>query len=218
MKKDPINPSPHKIITELMEQRKLLPKNFYTRDVNQVAVDLLGKMLVKREGSKILSGLIVEVEAYDGSVDKAAHSFNGKTRRNDVMFKEGGLLYVYFTYGVHFCSNVVTGNSGEGCAVLLRGIEPVEGISQMALNRLGKKSINDNELINLANGPGKICRAFKINKSHNGTDLTKNEIFILDNKDVPKNQIISTTRIGIKKSVDLPWRYYIKDNRFVSRK
>ena len=201
-----------------MDLKKSLPINFYTRDVQSVAVDLLGKIFIKREGAEILSGKIIEVEAYDGSIDKAAHSFMGQTKRNEVMFEKGGLLYIYFTYGVHFCSNVVTGNAGEGCAVLLRGIEPVEGISQMALNRFGKESLKEKELINLTNGPGKICQAFKINRTHNGIDLTDNEIFILDNTSIPKNQIISTTRIGIKKSVDLPWRYYIKDNRFVSKK
>ncbi|MFC2135747.1 DNA-3-methyladenine glycosylase [Bacteroidota bacterium] len=202
----------------MMDLKKSLPINFYTRDVQSVAVDLLGKIFIKREGAEILSGKIIEVEAYDGSIDKAAHSFMGKTKRNEVMFEKGGLLYIYFTYGVHFCSNVVTGNAGEGCAVLLRGIEPVEGISQMTLNRFGKESLNEKELINLTNGPGKICQAFKINRTHNGIDLTDNEIFILDNTSIPKNQIISTKRIGIKKSVDLPWRYYIKDNRFVSKK
>ena len=202
----------------MVDLKKVLPKKFYTRDVQSVAVDLLGKIFIKREGKKILSGKIVEVEAYDGSIDKAAHSYNGKTKRNEVMFKEGGLLYVYFTYGVHFCSNVVAGNVGEGCAVLLRGIEPLEGITQMGINRYGKKSLDERELTGLTNGTGKICQAFNINRSHNGIYLTENEILILDNESVPKNQIISAARIGIKKSVDLLWRYYIKDNRFVSRK
>ncbi|OGU55195.1 MAG: 3-methyladenine DNA glycosylase [Ignavibacteria bacterium RBG_13_36_8] len=198
--------------------KKKLPKNFYIRDVLTVAKELIGKVLVYQNGNKKLSGKIVEVEAYRGSVDQASHSFNGKTKRNEVMFEEGGLLYIYFTYGVHFCCNVVTGKCGQGDAVLLRAVEPVSGIEEMAINRFNKKKIDEKELINLANGPGKICRAFNFNRSHNGTDLTGNQIYILDKEKIKNHSIVASTRIGIKKSVDLPWRFYIKDNPFVSKK
>jgi len=193
-------------------------KKFYSKDVNTVAKKLLGKLLVNNiEGIKLV-GMIVEVEAYDGKVDQAAHTYIGKTRRNEIMFNEGGYLYVYFTYGVHFCCNIVTGRKNEGTAVLIRGIEPIIGIEKMKENRFGSKNIEDNKLFNLTNGPGKICQAFQINKSHYGIDLTKDKIYLLEYKKIKEEEIICTTRIGIKKSIDLPWRYYIKDNPFVSKK
>lgn len=201
-----------------MKLRKKLPRKFYTRDVHIVAKELLGKFLVRKIGHKYLIGKIVEVEAYDGSVDKAAHTFGGKTKRNEVMFNEGGFLYVYFTYGMHFCFNVVTGKLNEGEAVLLRSVEPVNGLDIMTLNRFGKKDISTMELKNLTNGPAKICQAFGIVRSENGTDLTGNNIFILESPKLNENKIATSTRIGIKKSVDLPWRYYIKNNSFLSRK
>jgi len=201
-----------------MKPQKKLPRKFYTRDVHIVAKELLGKFLIRKIGRKHLIGKIVEVEAYDGSVDEAAHTYGGKTKRNEVMFNEGGFLYVYFTYGMHFCSNVVAGKLNEGKAVLLRAVEPVNGIELMAINRFGKKDISAVELKNLTNGPAKICRAFSIARSKNGTDLTGKEIFILDSPKLSKNKIAASARIGIKKSVDLPWRYYIKNNSFLSRK
>ena len=196
---------------------KLL-QNFYLRDLHIVAQELLGKIFVRKIGEKTFAGKIVEVEAYDGSIDEAAHTFRGKTKRNEVMFNKGGLLYVYFTYGMHFCCNVVTGKENEGKAILMRAFEPLDGIEQMALNRYGKKEINNKELINLTNGPAKICEAFEIARNENGTDLTGNEIFICDAPKPGKAMVGTSTRIGIKKSVDLPWRYYIKENPFVSKK
>jgi len=201
-----------------MKPQKKLPRKFYMRDVHIVAKELLGKFLVRRVGRKYLKGKIVEVEAYDGSVDKAAHTYGGKTKRNEIMFNEGGFLYVYFTYGMHFCSNVVTGKINEGKAVLLRAVEPLSMLDIMALNRFGKKNISTLELKNLTNGPAKICEAFGIMRSDNGTDLLGNEIFILNSQKLSENKIAASVRIGIKKSVDLPWRYYIKNNSFLSRK
>jgi DNA-3-methyladenine glycosylase len=198
--------------------QKKLPQSFYTRDVHTVAKELLGKYFVRIFNGKKLFGKIVEVEAYDGKIDQSAHSFNGKTKRNEVMFNGGGNLYVYFTYGMHFCSNVVTGKPGGGTAILLRALEPVEGIDEMAFNRFGKKEISEKEKINLTNGPAKICMALNIKRGDNGTSLNSDNIFILDGKKISPEQIFTTTRIGIKKSVDLPWRYYIKDNRYVSKK
>lgn len=201
-----------------MKKKTTLQKNFYTRNVHIVAKELLGKFFVRRIGGRNLIGRIVEVEAYDGSMDEAAHSFGGKTKRNEVMFNGGGALYVYFTYGMHFCANVVTGKENEGKAILLRALEPVNEIEIMAMNRYGKKVISQRELINLTNGPAKICSAFKIARNENGTDLTGSKIFILNSTGAGKNKIAISTRIGIKKSVDLPWRYYIRDNPFVSKK
>jgi DNA-3-methyladenine glycosylase len=197
-----------------------LKKDFYIRDNITVAKELLGKIFVyyNNEENKKWSGKIVEVEAYDGRIDEAAHTYKGKTERNKIMFEEGGLLYVYFTYGIHYCANVVSGNKDEGTAVLLRAMEPVSGIECLAERRFNKSVINEKEKINLLNGPAKICKAFNIDKNQNGTDLTKNKIYILDSEKIPKNKIIQTTRIGIKKSIELPWRFYLKNSVYVSKK
>ena len=195
-----------------------LKREFYTRNLLFVARELLGKILVKKSGSNILSGKIVEVEAYHGDYDQASHAFRGKTKRNEVMFNEGGCLYVYFTYGAHFCANIVVGKKGKGIAVLIRAIEPVEGIDVMIKNRFGREIIQDKEKYSLTNGPGKLCQALGINRTHNGTDLTGNEIFILDQPKLKGKEIGVGKRIGITRSVDLQWRFFIKDNSFVSRK
>ena len=153
---------------------------------------------------------LVEVEAYDGLIDEAAHTFIGRTKRNEIMFNEGGYFYVYFTYGAHFCCNIVTGKKNHGTAVLIRAIEPLTGIEKMSLNRFGKTIISEKEKINLTNGPGKVCQAFGITKEHYGIDLTGNKIFLLDRPKLKSAQIVTSKRIGIKKSVELPWRFYIK--------
>jgi len=198
--------------------QKKLPLKFYKGDVHTVAKELLGKYIVKKNNGVYLCGRIVEVEAYDGKIDQAAHSFRGKTKRNQVMFEGGGKLYVYFTYGMHFCANVVTGNINDGKAILIRAVKPVDGIDQMAVNRFGKKTANENELKNLCSGPAKFCKAFNIDRNDNGTDLTGDYIFIINDSRLKPECIVSARRIGIKKSVDLQWRYYIKENKFVSKK
>lgn len=195
-----------------------LKREFYIRNLLTVAKELLGKIIVKNDGRRAVSGKIVEVEAYHGDYDQASHAFIGKTKRNEVMFDEGGHLYVYFTYGAHFCANVVVGKKGKGIAILLRAIEPLEEIDYMAQNRFGKKLINPKEKLNLTNGPGKFCKAFGLDKTHNGVDLTKDKIYILDQPKLAKNKIGISRRIGITRSVDLEWRFFIKDNPFISRK
>ncbi len=197
-----------------------LSRDFYTRDVLTVARELLGKIFVFNDKRiyKEISAKIVEVEAYDGKIDEAAHTFIGKTERNKVMFEEGGYLYVYFTYGVHYCANIVTGIKDHGTAILLRAMEPIDGLEIFAKNRFKKFLVNEKEEINLLNGPGKICQAFKINKDQYGIDLTKDEIYLLDSQRIDDSEIIATKRIGIKKSKDLPWRFYIKNNPYISKK
>ena len=206
--------------SSLLQHSPKLQREFYTRTLLTVAKKLLGKILVKTNINpfNILAGKIVEVEAYDGSVDEAAHTFVGRTKRNEIMFGQGGYLYVYFTYGAHFCSNIVTGKEGQGTAVLIRAIEPVLGIEDMIKNRFSRDLKNDKEKLNLTNGPGKICKAFKIDRDHYGVDLTGNEIYLLDQPVVNKKDIVVSKRIGITKSIDLPWRFYIKNNPWVSRK
>jgi DNA-3-methyladenine glycosylase len=195
-----------------------LKKSFYRRELLDVARSLLGKILVKASGDKILAGKIVEVEAYHGDSDEAAHSYGGITKRNEIMFEAGGYLYVYFTYGAHHCCNVVTGKKGQGTAVLIRAVEPVEGIDSMIRNRFGRKLKNDKEIFNLTSGPGKVCQAFSIDRTHSGTDLTGNKIFILNGEKIKSKDIGVSKRIGITRSVDLPWRFFIKNNPYLSRK
>lgn len=199
-------------------KKEKLNKTFYAKDVLSVAKALLGKTLVKKEGNNILSGRIVEVEAYDGAVDQAAHSYGRITKRNKIMFNEGGYLYVYLSYGVHFCCNVVTGVKNHGTAVLIRAVEPIEGIGVMSKNRFGKDLLNGKEMYNLTSGPGKVCKAFGIKKKHSGIDLMGEKIFLLNTDLNDGEKIFSSKRIGITKSADLPWRFYIKDNPYLSRK
>jgi DNA-3-methyladenine glycosylase len=195
-----------------------LKKNFYRRELLVVARELLGKVLVKSSGKEILAGKIIEVEAYHGDTDEAAHSYGGITKRNEIMFEAGGYLYVYFTYGAYHCCNVVTGKKGQGTAVLIRAVEPVIGLDRMIKNRFGRKLKNDKEIFDLTSGPGKVCQAFKFDRTHSGTDLTGKDIFIFDGEKIKSKNIGVSKRIGITRSVDLPWRYFIKDNPYLSRK
>jgi DNA-3-methyladenine glycosylase len=202
---------------------KKLPRSFYLRPTLTVAKELLGKYLIRKIGDRTLVGKIVEVEAYLGENDPASHAYRGKTKRNEVMFLKGGHLYVYFTYGMHFCSNIVTEDEGKGRAVLLRAIEPIEGIDKMKKNRkikiTGTTNPEDKKSIKeLANGPAKLCQAFELARKENGTDLLGNEIYISDGGAEINSTIITTTRIGITTGVEKKWRYYIKGNSFVSKK
>jgi DNA-3-methyladenine glycosylase len=197
--------------------KAILPRKFYIRPVITVARDLLGKMLIKKDGNKVLAARIVEVEAYDGKIDEASHSFNGKTKRNEVMFNEGGYFYVYFTYGAHFCCNVVTGKKDHGAAVLIRAVEPLLGIDKMIENRFGRELKSEKEIYNLTSGPGKVCKAFGFNKDHSGLDLTSSDIFIVDQPKIKKDRIGDSKRIGITKSVNLPWRFFEIGNQYLSR-
>jgi DNA-3-methyladenine glycosylase len=194
---------------------KRLPRSFYTRSALTVARELLGKILVRKIGGKTLTGKIVEVEAYLGESDPASHAFRGKTERNSVMFRAGGYLYVYFTYGMHFCSNVVTGQEGIARAVLLRAIEPLEGIEEMKKNR---GFTGEFTLTNLTNGPAKLCEALHIRREQNGADLLGKQIFITHGENVPGKSIVRTSRIGINAAKEKKWRFYIKDNQWVSKK
>lgn len=207
----------HKILSG-----KKLDREFYTGELIPVAKSLLGKVFVKLDGERLFAGRIVEVEAYDGSVDAAAHTFIGRTPRNEIMFGIGGYLYVYFTYGMYFCCNVVTGHEGEGKAVLIRAVEPLEGIEFMARNRLKRESVSLDlltikEFRNLTSGPGKLCQAFNITREDNATDLLGDKIFILEGEDIKNEDIVTSERIGITKSVHLPWRFFVKNNPFVSK-
>lgn len=192
---------------------KKVDHNFFKGKTEEIAKKLLGKILVRVYKGNILAGKIVETEAYLDENDLASHSAIGMTERNKVMFGEAGLAYVYFTYGMHYCFNVVTGEEGKGSAVLIRALEPIEGIEQM------KKFRRKKDVHILTNGPAKLCQALKIDKSLNGVDLKiSNEIFIAEPSEKEQIEIVTSTRIGIEKSKDLPLRFYIKENKFVSKK
>ena len=193
--------------------RNKLPRGFYLRGTLTVARELLGKYLVRRLRGDHLSGIIVEVEGYLGERDPASHAYRGRTRRNDVMFWTGGHLYVYFTYGMHFCSNVVTGVEGKGHAVLIRALEPRHGIDARLRNRRPKHG-NQTELLN---GPAKICQALSIGRGENGTDLRGGEIWIAEDPDggtVP--HVARSARVGVSEGQDHSWRFYIPGTPFVS--
>jgi DNA-3-methyladenine glycosylase len=195
-----------------------LQRSFYLRPTLQVACDLLGKRIVRKLGQKILVGKIVEVEAYRGSNDPASHAYRGKTKRNEVMFREGGHLYVYFTYGMHFCANVVTGKKGTGEAVLIRAVEPLAGLEEMKKNR-GAKTLRWNRkmLLEMASGPARFCSAFGIARAENGTDLLGKTIFIAPGDRIPAGMIRRTPRIGIRTGTEMRWRFHIKNSPWVSR-
>lgn len=169
----------------------ILSQDFYNRDTIQVAKDLLGKKLVRRRKGRILSGMIVESEAYLSRSDSASHAFKGKTPRNTVMFGPAGRAYVYFIYGMHYMFNVVTEERGSPGAVLIRAVVPLNGLNQMQARR--KKTGKD-----LTNGPAKLCQALAIDKSLNGWDLTGGKtLWVEDYKSIPDHGVIRGPRIGI---------------------
>ncbi|MGE5365008.1 MAG: DNA-3-methyladenine glycosylase [Bacteroidota bacterium] len=193
-----------------------LSREFYGRSSLEVAEELLGKYLVRRSGEYAAAGKIVEVEAYCGASDPASHAYRGKTSRNEVMFRQGGYLYVYFIYGMYYCCNIVTGKEDIAEAVLIRGIEPVFGLPWLSANRFGRTDATHREIMNLTNGPGKICAAFDISMKDSGTDLCGDTIFLLDAPAPGKSQITVSGRIGITRAAELPWRFFIRDNPYVS--
>ncbi|HET7060156.1 MAG TPA: DNA-3-methyladenine glycosylase [Candidatus Saccharimonadales bacterium] len=171
---------------------------------------LLGCRLVRQADGQLLSGRIVETEAYSQD-DVASHSYRGETPRTKVMFGPAGFLYVYFTYGMHYCCNLVTGPPGHGSAVLIRALEPLAGQEVMSQNRRGQNGEA------LTNGPAKLCQALGIEKSLNGHDLHRQPIQLLLEPPVAQTDIVQTTRIGISRGQDVPWRFYIKGNPYVSK-
>ena len=193
-----------------------LPRDFYTRDPRAVSRGLLGKVLVRRQGRKSLSARIVEVEAYLGKDDPAAHSANGRTARNFVLFGPPGLTYVYFIYGNHYCFNVSCLPDGEAGGVLFRALEPISGIEQMAEAR--DIAIGE-DLRRLTSGPGRLAEAFGITRERdNEKDLTsrRSDLFIVDDGFRPR-RIEITPRIGITKAAERPLRFFISGNKFVSK-
>jgi len=196
--------------------KKKLPQAFYAReDTIAVARDLLGKLIVvpDAEGRRV-SGMIVETEAYLGVTDRAAHSYGGRrTPRNEATYLAGGHVYVFFVYGMYYQLNVVTGPAETPHVVLIRAVEPVEGIEIMRERRGAMKDRN------LTSGPGKLCIALAIDHSINGEDLRGNRIWLEDRRSFADDEIAAGKRIGIDyagKDAEKPWRFWVKDNPFVS--
>ena len=174
-----------------------------------VAARLVGCLLVREIDGQTLIGRIVETEAYDQQ-DAASHSYKGQTPRTEVMFGPAGRLYVYFTYGMHYCCNVVTGAVGHGSAVLIRAIEPLEGQAAMSQRRHGRAGEQ------LTNGPAKLCQALGIDRRLNGHDLTTQPLQLIMQPALTPTAVVQTTRIGLSHAVDVPWRFYERSNPYVS--
>jgi DNA-3-methyladenine glycosylase len=192
-----------------VKQARKLPRRFYNRSTLEVARDLLGKRIVVDSGQGRLSASIVEVEAYVGEDDPACHAACGMTRRNEIMYGTSGFSYVYFIYGMYHCFNIVTEREGYPAAVLVRAAEPVEGLPIMLENSPNGTSET------VLSGPGKFCRSLGIGLEHNGIDLTRDAVFVED-PGIPVGSIGIGPRIGIKKGVELPYRYFLIDSPSVS--
>jgi DNA-3-methyladenine glycosylase len=185
-----------------------LPREFYARNTKKVAIEILGKILVHRTEEGVLRGKIVEVEAYLGLNDPGAIGFRRVKNIPPALLMPAGYTFVYFTYGNHWTLNI-NAKTGQVGAVLIRALEPLEGIEIMKKNR----GVDDTK--NLTNGPGKLTKAFGIDKRHDGLDLTGEELFIEDSDE--KVEVAKSTRIGLSKGKSKLLRFYIKGNRFVSR-
>ncbi|QXC61929.1 DNA-3-methyladenine glycosylase [Aquihabitans sp. G128] len=187
-----------------------LPRSFYRRDPLEVAPELLGKVLV--HGRR--AGRIVEVEAYRGTDDPASHAFRGPTPRTEVMFGPPGHLYVYFTYGMHWCANAVTSQPGEAGAVLIRALEPLRATDEMAAARPAAR-----RAVDLANGPAKLCQALGIDGAHDGVDLVRAEagVTIVDDGVAPPAVPLTGPRVGISVATERPWRFSVPGDPHRSR-
>ena len=203
----------------------ILEKDFFKQGALDLAKDLLGKILVRECDGRILKGKIVETEAYIGEIDKASHAYNGRrTERTEPLFREGGIAYVYFIYGKYFCFNVISGIENKGEGVLIRAIEPLNEFDYLAEKRFNQ---NYDELTKakekaLTNGPSKLCLAYSIDKSDNYKKLyEKGNLYIEDNYEDNLFEIVESKRIWIdyaEEAIDFLWRFYIKDNKYVSKK
>lgn len=194
----------------------ILKREFYKRDAVTVAKELLGKILVKEKDGVFFKGRITETEAYMGAVDKASHSYgNRKTKRTEVMYKEGGYSYVFLIYGIYECFNITTAEEGNPEAVLIRAVEPLENIELMKEIRKVKRDRD------ISNGPGKLTKALGIVREDNGIDITIGKNIWLEDDGYKIGKITETTRIGIDYAEEdalKPWRFYITENIYVSKK
>jgi len=193
-----------------------LPRSFYARPTLLVARELIGKLLVRVLKGRRLSGAIVEAEAYIGEADTACHASRGRTPRNEVMFGPPGHAYVYFTYGMHWMLNVVTEPAGCPAAVLIRAVEPVEGIEVIRERRRGRRDLE------LTSGPARVCAALAIERVQNGADLVQGPALAIEPfRNYPERAIAAGRRVGIdyaaRKDIRAPWRFWLKGSPYVSR-
>ena len=200
------------------DRSKILPSEFYTRkNVVTIAKELLGKILVTEWEGERTTGRIVETEAYNGEVDKASHAFRGITKRTEVMFGEGGRAYVYLCYGIHQMFNIVTNKAGTPHAILIRAVEPLEGIDIM-LERTGKKVLDNT----LTRGPGNVGKAFGFHTTQCGHSLQSRELYIIDDGFfISRSELGISPRIGVAYAEEdalLPYRFFVKGNPYVSGK
>lgn len=195
---------------------KKLERPFYEGETLEVAKELLGKYMVHETKDGRTVGKIVEVEAYIGPEDPACHAYQGKcTSRTQIMFGQGGHAYVYLIYGVYYCMNIVTNQESFPEAILIRGLEPIDGLALMKQRRKTEK------LLQLCSGPGKLCAAMGITKLQNGLDLEGEELYLLEGERISPESISSTPRINIDyagEGKNYPWRFIIKDSPFVSKR
>lgn len=194
----------------------MLSREFYQKPTLHVAKKLLGKKLVRHTDKHQLSATIVETEAYIGDEDTACHASKGKTPRTEIMFGEAGHAYIYFVYGMHYMLNIVTEDVDFPAAVLIRAVEPVSNVQQMIANRNGQQK-------HITNGPARLCQALQIDKSLNGNDVTeRHDLWISEGKKIIEQDIVCKPRIGIDyadaKDRGALWRFYIRDNPWVSRR
>jgi DNA-3-methyladenine glycosylase len=190
----------------------VLPSSFYERETEVVAREMLGTVLSSETEDGLASGVIVETEAYLGEHDLACHAAVGRTARTEHLYGPPGMAYVYFIYGMYWCFNAVTRSEGLPSAVLVRALEPLEGIALMHKRR--PRIRND---VDLTNGPGKLCAALGITGSMNGKRLERKPLVIREGEPVDDRDVEVTTRIGITRSADWPLRWHVKGNRFVSK-
>ena len=197
--------------------KKLSRKFYLSTDTLQIARDLIGKILVvPTVDDRRVSGMVVETEAYLGAIDKAAHSYkNRRTKRTETMFSIGGTVYIFFVYGMYFQFNVVVGEKDSPHAILIRAIEPIDGVEVMRERRGAMKDKN------LTSGPGKLCIALGVDKTFNGADLLSEKVWLEEFKTFSDAEISKGKRIGIdyaEEFAEKPWRFWLKNNDFVSRK
>ena len=202
----------------------IISKEFYNRSALDVAQDLLGKVLVREVDGKVLKGKIVETEAYIGAIDKACHAYNGRrTKRTEILYEDAGVSYIYFIYGLYHCFNVVTNKKDVAEAVLIRALEPINQLDYISMIRYNKNydELTKAQSKNLTNGPSKLCLAYLLNKDLNAVKLyEKGAVYITDDNN-ENFEIVESKRIGIdyaEEAKDFLWRFYIKDNIYISKK
>lgn len=202
----------------------IINKKFYKQGALTLAKELLGKVVVRTVDNVILKAKIVETEAYIGEIDKASHAYNGRrTERTEPLFREGGIAYVYFIYGKYYCFNVISGVENKGEGVLIRALEPLNEFDYLAQKRFNEDydQLTEAKKRALTNGPSKLCMAYSIDKSENYMKLYKKGDFYIEEGVVENFEIVETTRIGIdyaEEAIDFPWRFYIKGNKYISKK